>query len=116
MLTGTIRITPADGLSQLRTLVVDKGLDSAYAPVPPARLQPKAATADDIRESSIWERAERVLPSEEWEGTEYEDALYWLDAAGWAYREQLLWALANRGVALDGAENLQFLRASLFKW
>jgi hypothetical protein len=116
MLPGSIRIAPAEGLAQLRGLVVDKGLDVEYAPVPPPRLQPKPATSDDLRETSIWERAERVLPSEEWKGTEYDDALYWLDAAGWAYREQLLWALANRGEHLAGAESMQTLRATLFQW
>lgn len=116
MLQGSIRIAPADGLAQLRSIVVGRGLDARYKPAPPARMQPVEATAEDLFEARVWERAERVLPSDEWVGTEYEDALFWLDAAGASYREQLLWALSNRGADVTGAEDVQQLRVRLYKW
>ncbi|KAA0147676.1 hypothetical protein FNF29_07229 [Cafeteria roenbergensis] len=116
MFESSIRIAPADGLAQLRSIVVARGLDARYKPSPPARAQPREATAEDLFEARVWERAERVLPSDEWAGTEYEDALFWLDAAGAAYREQLLWALANRGADVSGAEDVQQLRVRLYTW
>jgi len=116
MLGAGIRIAPDEGLAQLRGIVVEKGLNDLYRPGPPPRLQPRPAAAEDLREASIWERAERVIPSEEWHGTEYQDALYWLSAASSAYREQLLWALTNRSIDVSGSEGVQELRVLLFRW
>jgi hypothetical protein len=112
----TIRIRPDEGLRELRRLVVEKGLDSQFKEARKEEPSLPEPTLDDDQEALVWERAERVLPSDEWEGTEYEDALFWLEYAKRAYREQLQWAILNRSMEIGGDEDVATLRTKLFRW